>query len=471
MSKNLLRELPSVNELIRDTDVSTITRGATQDLLTSVAREAIGTVREEILSGSKHYNEGNLLEHLASAYTSRLHSVLTSSLKGMVNATGTVLHTNLGRAPLCERAIEAVRKAAAGPVNLEFDLESGKRGERDRGIEELLTRVTGAEAACVVNNNAGAVLIALNALAEGREVIISRGELVEIGGSFRIPDVVKKSGCRLVEVGTTNRTHLKDYEEAAGDFTAILLKAHTSNYKVVGFTSSVPAGDLKTLASEKGIPIVEDLGSGTLIDLTTIGLPYEPTVGDSLREGVDVVTFSGDKLLGGPQCGIIVGKREYVDKIKSNPLKRALRCDKMTLAALEATLIQYLKAPSSIPAIRDLARPVEEIHEAAKGGARLLEGELPGVFGRVLGVPSEYIDEDLQVEVLAGEAVVGSGSMPGVTLPSYVITVRSASRSPEEIFDLFLRSDRPIVGRITDDTFTLDMRLIYDIGDILPTYG
>jgi L-seryl-tRNA(Ser) seleniumtransferase len=327
-------------------------------------------------------------------------------LRSVVNGSGVVLHTNIGRALLAPQAVAAVERAAATPTTIELDLASGTRGDRDSHIAEHLCALTGAEAATVVNNNAAAVLLALNTLAEGRDVIISRGELIEIGGSFRIPEILAKSGARLCEVGTTNRTHVHDYERALGNGTGLLLKVHTSNYRVVGFTAAVGVGDLVALGRAHGVPVMEDLGSGALIDLRAYGLPHEPIVADSIRTGVDVVTFSGDKLLGGPQAGLLVGRREIIDRIRRNPLARALRCDKLTVAALEATLSLYRRDPdlaTTLPTLRFLARSVADIATMAHAAKPLLEASLGAGY---------------TVTIVDAMSEIGSGALAAETLPS-----------------------------------------------------
>ncbi|MBI3399159.1 MAG: L-seryl-tRNA(Sec) selenium transferase [Deltaproteobacteria bacterium] len=446
-----LRDIPSIDEILRTDNLQEYIRLYSKSLVTQAVRDILSKMRTEIITGRKSDISMNNIEMLVKSY---LEDVFRASMKKIVNASGIILHTNLGRAILCSSAVEAIKVCVRNPVNLEFNLERGERGERDSHVEGLICRLTGAEAAAVVNNNAAAIFLTLNTLAEQKEVIISRGELIEIGGSFRIPEVIQKSGCKLIEVGTTNRTHLSDYTSAISHDTAAILKAHTSNYRVIGFTASVDLKELAAIGSHHDIPIVEDLGSGSLVDLSQFGLPREPTVRETIETGVDIVTFSGDKLLGGPQVGIIVGKRKYIWKINKNPLKRALRVDKITIAALEATLKLYLNPDSlqtELPTLRFLTRPIAEIISVAEKAARLLKQRL----GR------DYI-----VEIENGESQIGSGSLPEEVIPTKIVSIAHKEISPEKIFDIFLKNEPPVLGRVHKGKFLLDIRMIEKAEDV-----
>ncbi|RMF25270.1 MAG: L-seryl-tRNA(Sec) selenium transferase [Deltaproteobacteria bacterium] len=451
-----LARLPAVDRVLSSPAGIELLAAHARSSVTGAVREVLDEVRERIRQGEDVAEGDCSIEAVAAAAKRRLTERMRPRLRRVVNATGVVLHTNLGRATLAEEAAEAAHRAATAPCTLEYELASGKRGDRDRLVEEHLCALTGAEAATVVNNNAGAVLIVLNTLAQGREVLVSRGELIEIGGSFRIPDIMAKSGARLREVGTTNRTHPRDYEGAIGPDTALLLKVHTSNYRIVGFTASVSLGELHTIASAHDLPVAEDLGAGAIVDLTAWGLPAEPLVGESLRAGADVVTASGDKLLGGPQCGIIAGRRRWIDRIRRNPLKRALRCDKMTLAALETTLRIYRFDPAPerrIPVLRALARPIEELEQAAAA---------------VAGPIAEALGPEFRVEVERSEARAGSGSQPEVAIPSVAVSIRSAGESADSIARRFRSLDPPVIGRIEDDRLLLDLRAVEDPNELIP---
>ncbi len=388
------------------------------------------------------------------ANTRSVLSATNPTLKTVLNLTGTILHTNLGRASLPQVALDAVQRVAGSPSNLEFDLETGKRGDRDQPLEHLLKEITGAEAATVVNNNAAAVMLVLNTFALGQDVPVSRGELVEIGGSFRVPEIMTRSGCRLVEVGATNRTRLSDFKAAITDQTAMLMKVHTSNYQIQGFTESVAEKDLAALAHEFDLPFMTDLGSGTLVNLSQYGLPPEPTVQEAVESGADIVTFSGDKLLGGPQAGLIVGTAKAIALIKQNPMKRALRVDKMTLAALIAVLKLYLTPETLVehlPTLRDLARSEAEIKQ----------------FGdTLLPAVTAHLGQDFDAALVNAKSQIGSGALPIDLLPTWAIAIsaRGTTHPNEAIMSLATRLrqiDTPILGRITGSRLLLDLRTLY----------
>ena len=444
-----LRELPSIDECLRAVAAIPSLAGFSHSYLKLIVQRAQSELRAAVAAGrdSAPRDRRAMLESVVRAAEDAI-AADEPNLRPVVNATGIVLHTNLGRAILAEPAIEAIEMAARSAVNLEFDLETGGRGDRDALVEGEICALTGAESATVVNNNAAAVVLALNSLAEGKEVIVSRGEMIEIGGSFRLPDVMAKSGARLREVGTTNRTHPGDYADAIGAETALLMKVHPSNYRVVGFTSEVTLEDLVQLGRERGIEVLEDLGAGAFVDLSEYGVPREPIVRERIAAGAGVVTFSGDKLLGGPQAGIIVGRRALVDRIKRNPLKRALRCDKLTLAALSATLRLYLRSSelaTQLPTLRILGRSVSEIREMAPRAREILAEELGA--GYVL-------------EIVDAAGQVGSGAIPTEQLESVAIRVTHPAKSPNAIASMFRRAR--IIGRIVDDAFQLDLRTVED---------
>jgi len=419
-----------------------------------VVRAIQGTVqdlRSEILKAESLSSPPDLsVEAVSNRVMKSLERLSMPSLRSVINGTGVVVHTNLGRSVLAESVIERFAPLAGGYSNLEYDLTKGRRGSRYTHVEGILKELTSAEAATVVNNNAAAVLLALDTIARGREVIVSRGQLVEIGGSFRIPDVMKKSGCRMVEVGTTNKTHLRDYEGAIGPDTALLLKVHKSNFHVVGFTEDVPMVDLVRIGRAHGIAVMEDLGSGCLVDLSVFGLAKEPTVQEVLGQGADLVTFSGDKLLGGPQAGIILGRKDLVDAIKKNQLTRALRIDKLTLLALEETLRLYRDermALREIPTLRMLSESYEGVKRRARRLVRLI--------GRVEG-------ENFSIQSENGRSKVGGGALPLLEIPTRLVCLLP-ERMPSHFMEVWLRSyEPPIIGRLERDRFILDVRTIQD---------
>ena len=453
---SLLSSLPSVERLLSQGDTAELIAEFGRPAVTLAIRTVLARVRAELLANSATQIPGDI--SLIRTAARQLHEGAQPSLRRVFNLTGTVLHTNLGRATLPEEAIEAVVLAARQATNLEFNLADGRRGDRDAHLEHDLCHLTGAEAATVVNNNAAAVLLVLNSLANRREVPTSRGELIEIGGSFRMPDIMARSGCRLREVGTTNRTHLSDYEDAIGPKTGLVMKVHTSNYTIEGFTAEVPEADLAKLCHDRGVPLVVDLGSGTLMDLQEFGLPHEPTPAESITKGADLVTFSGDKLLGGPQAGIIVGRADLVKAIKRNPLKRALRVDKMTIAALSAVLRLYsnpARLAKRLPALRLLARPLEDIRAIANRMRNPVASRLEGVAS---------------VETVLCESQIGSGALPTRKIPSAGLAIRPATEKRgsgtalERIARAFRELPEPVIGRIQDGALIFDLRCLEDEG-------
>jgi L-seryl-tRNA(Ser) seleniumtransferase len=436
--ENPLTALPAVDALLRHADAAPLIAAHGRAPVTQAFRALLQQLRDKT-------NAALAAAEILARVGERLDRDAIPSLRPVFNLTGTVLHTNLGRALLPEEAIEALAAVARAPANLEYELDAGRRGERDTHVEKLVCELTGAEAATVVNNNAAAVLLVLNTLARGKEVPVSRGELIEIGGSFRLPDIMARAGCRLREIGTTNRTHLRDYEEALGAKTGAVLKAHTSNYAIQGFTASVAEGELAKLCASRTVPLVVDMGSGALIDFSHLGLPQEPTVEAVLRHGADLVTFSGDKLLGGPQAGLIAGRSALVARIRKNPLKRALRLDKITLAALAALLRLYAdpeRALQRIPTLRLLARPAEDIRAQSARLVPLIQGRLKE-----------------KVDTIACESEVGSGAAPTAKLPSHGIAIRPGTN---RLAARFRALPVPVIGRLEDGALILDLRTLED---------
>ena len=440
------RDLPSIDALLQQMSNELERWGHTQ--LSATLREITSGLRADISSGGK---PDTSIETIRLRARQKLTTRQEASLVNVFNLTGTVLHTNLGRANLPEEALDAITAVARSASNLEFDLKTGKRGDRESHVEALICEMTGAEAATAVNNNAAAVLLLLNTLALNREVPVSRGELVEIGGSFRIPDVMSRSGCTLVEIGATNRTHLDDYRDAINDRTALLMKVHTSNYRVEGFTASVSEPELAGLASEHRLPFVTDLGSGNLVDFSALGLPHEPTAAQALASGADLVTFSGDKLLGGPQAGLIAGRADLVEAIRKNPLKRALRLDKMTLAAL-AEVLKLYRDPQQLtrrlPTLRMLTRAQPEIRQQAHSLLPAVQSALAPRFG---------------VTVADCHSQIGSGSLPIETIASTALQIAPVSAQDSELRELSAQLRRlplPVIGRIHKNLLWLDLRCL-----------
>lgn len=443
----LYTRLPAIDRLLRDPVFSSLLAQHGHSQVVAQLRQMLDEAREQI---RQYQTLPDWSHDWPSACAQRLTAGRQSALRPVFNLTGTVLHTNLGRAIQAESAVEAVASAMRAPVTLEYDLDDAGRGHRDRAIADLLCQITGAEDACIVNNNAAAVLLMLAATASGREVVVSRGELVEIGGAFRIPDVMRQAGCQLHEVGTTNRTHAKDYRQAVNDNTALLMKVHTSNYSIEGFTKAVDEAELAAIGRELDVPVVADLGSGSLVDLSQYGLPKEPMPQEMIAAGVSMVSFSGDKLLGGPQAGIIVGKRALIAQLQSHPLKRALRADKMTLAALEATLRLYQHPEAlreKLPTLRLLTRPAEEIRRLAER----LQPDLAAHYA------------DFAVSVAACQSQIGSGSLPVDRLPSAALTFTPHDGRGSRLEALAARWRAlpcPVIGRIYDGRLWLDLRCL-----------
>lgn len=448
--KEMLRTLPKIDEVIGILEKNGIEQKASRDIVRETCRDVVKKMRDGILSATDAQLPALRFDAAAAAQSAAaaIDDLYRYKLGRLVNATGVILHTNLGRAPLCPEAMERIAEVGRGYSNLEFDLARGERGLRYDPVSSLLCALTGAQDALIVNNNAAAVLLVLNTLAEHQEAIVSRGELIEIGGEFRIPDVMTKSQSILREVGTTNRTRLSDYEKAIGPNTGVIMKVHTSNYKIVGFTEEVDLLPLVALGKHRHVPVYDDLGSGCLIDLDAYGLQHEPTVREVLATEVDVVSFSGDKLLGGPQAGIIVGKKDVLARIKKNPLNRALRIDKFTLAALEATLMKYLardKAPQALRPLKALTEPLTAVKKRARKLLRKLQrADIPG----------------LTYDVKEAKAAAGGGSLPTQEIRTAVVSVKSAKVKPARLEAQLRRAAMPVIVRVDEDEILLDLRTL-----------
>lgn len=448
MNKNLLyRSIPKVDVLLENQAIQEMIERYSRDSVMEAIRAEMDNLRAFIGGCDEEDKAQEQIALLVSHIGDAVEKMHTPNMKKVINGTGTILHTNLGRAPISREHMKKAFDIVTGYSNLEYNLEEGRRGERYSHFEKLLCKITGAEAAMAVNNNASSVLLILSSLAKGGEVIVSRGELIEIGGKFRIPDVMTQSGATLVEVGTTNKTHVSDYEENITEETKALLKVHTSNYKIVGFTESVGIDELMPIAKEHGIPVIEDLGSGVLIDLSKYGLTYEPTVQESVTRGADVVCFSGDKLFGGPQAGIIVGKKKYIDMMKKNQLTRALRIDKFTAAALELVLQEYLseeQAVQHIPVLRMITEPLDEVARRARSLARTI---------RSTDIPAK-------VDVVSCESQIGGGSLPMERIPSMAVAIRPKYESVSALEDQMRHLTVPMIPRTVNDTIMLDVRTV-----------
>lgn len=449
--RELFAQLPSVDEMLNQKKIIDALNSYPRSILLEAIRESIDEKRRAIVDlKQSDFDKFEIsIDKIAQSTMNKCNLKYSLSLKKVINATGTVLHTNLGRSLLSESIKDDLWEAASRYSNLEYNIEKGQRGSRYTHLTDTIKRLTGAEDVLVVNNNAAAVLLVLSTMAKGGEAIVSRGELVEVGGSFRIPSIMALSGADLVEVGSTNKTHLKDYEEAINENTKVLMKVHTSNYRILGFTESVDVDKLCELGEKHDIPVIEDLGSGVFVDVSKYGLSYEPTVLDSIRKGADIVTFSGDKMLGGPQAGIIVGKKEYIEKMKKNQLTRALRVDKLTICALEATLRMYLdeeKAKKEIPTLKMLTYSIKELEEKANN-----------LYSKI-----EYLNNYADIKIEDGLSQVGGGSMPTETMESKVITIIPKNINVSTLENRLRLSDAHIIARVYDDKYVLDVRTIFE---------
>ena len=450
MNKNMLyRNIPKVDVLLENPEIVMLIENHHRDVVVDVIREEIDKLRNFI----KENDDVNLIEEKINNLIENIkistEKVYSYNIKKVINGTGTILHTNLGRAIISKKHADYLSEVVTSYSNLEYNLEEGKRGERYSHFEKLICKITGAEAAMAVNNNAAAVMLVLSSMAAEKEVIVSRGELVEVGGKFRIPDVMKSSNAHLVEIGTTNKTHLEDYEDAISENTGAFLKVHTSNFKILGFTESVSIEELCKLGREKDIPVIEDIGSGVLIDLSKYGLEYEPTVQDSIKAGVDVVSFSGDKLLGGPQAGIIVGKKKYIDKMKKNPLTRAFRIDKFTATILEMIFHEYLNEEDAIKNIPVLSLITKDLKEIEKNANAL--------FNKI-----ENLENVADINVEDTFSQIGGGSLPAERIKSKSVTIMPKNISTQSLEAKLRAGKNPVVGRISEEKLILDMRTVLE---------
>jgi len=450
LNKEMLKQLPKIDEVLLILEKQDIYDLASRDIIKETCRTVVQELRDKIVNAKKKLPAELSTDAAAVAkeVEKSIKGLYRYSLRRVVNATGVILHTNLGRAPLCAEALQRIIEVGRGYSNLEYDLVKGERGQRYDHVSSLLCALTGAEDALIVNNNAAAVLLVLNTLAQKKEAIVSRGELIEIGGEFRIPEIMKKSASKLCEVGTTNRTRLADYEKAVNDKTGLIMKVHTSNFRIVGFTEEADIESLVALGKNRGIPVMDDLGSGCLIGLEKSGLQHEPTVREALSSGCDVVTFSGDKLLGGPQAGIIVGKKEVLAKIKKNPLNRALRIDKFTLAALEATLMHYLNPDAAVQKLRSLKALTEPVADVKKRAEKLMEK-----------LQKENFDS-LKFSIREDFAAAGGGSLPTQQIPTVLVAVKNKNMPASKMEGKLRKLDVPVIVRVDKDEILLDLRTV-----------
>ena len=448
-NKEMLRSLPAVDELLRQEAIGEAVEIYPRTLVVRAIRNVLDRNRQAILNGKATFDsQGFELVNVVQEILAEIQLLASFTLRRVINGTGIIVHTNLGRSLLCQDALDRLQLIGSGYSNLEYDLEAGRRGSRYVHAEAILCEITGAEGALVVNNNAGAVVLVLNTLAQGKEVVVSRGQLVEIGGSFRIPDIMSRSGARLREVGCTNRTHISDYSDAIDLETSLLLDVHASNYQIVGFTAEVGLEALVELGRKHGVPVMQDLGSGCFVDVTPFGLQGEPLVQDAVRSGADVITFSGDKLLGGTQAGIILGKREFIEELRRNPLTRAFRVDKFTLAALEATLRLYRDqdtAIQAIPTLKMIATDLKTLEDRAQVLIKALRANIP---------------ESIEVTTMDGSSMVGGGALPTQTLPTKLVAISSKEASAARLEAHFRGYVPPIIGRVEQELFLLDVRTL-----------